>query len=133
VRFPKEVTLQLPALQREALHEIWKREPDTHPSELVEYLLARGIMIKLANYKTGSEECAPDEPLPIGDGALVPECVRLQLDLKLRADVSQAVRDRPDMDLNYFLTLLVELGLDAYLDNLKIVTPMVSADPGEAQ
>jgi hypothetical protein len=132
VRFPREVSLQLPALQRETLHEIWKREPDTHPSELVEYLLARGIMIKLANYKAASDECAHDEPASIEGGALVPECVQLQLDLELREGVSRAARDRPDMDLHNFLTLLIELGLDTYVDDLQIVTPMVSTGPGEA-
>ena len=120
LRFPKQLTIRLPELQRAALQEIHKREPSESPAHLLEGLLAVGIMSRLTKYENGPES-APPFTAENGDQSALCEDVRLRLPPDFRARLRRATRGRPPLPLDDFVFGLFEWGLDAFEEGLVFV------------
>lgn len=130
--FPKQITIRLPELQRVALNALLQREADRSPSDLLERVVAAGISGHLARYADDAEASTAsgnDE----GEPAEIPQTIPLRLERDLGRRLADAMNHRPGSSLETFVLGLLELGLDAYEDDLKIVdgepTDQASPDP----
>ncbi len=124
--FPKTLTIELPALQREALREISRREPCVTPAQLLERLLAAGIASKLASYPGTFE----DSSVSVEERAFISFPASTSLNpMHLRLNRAQSERvhrigvgsRRTTEELALWL---LEWGLDAYEESLHIVQPV---------
>lgn len=122
--FPKTLTIELPALQREALREIRNREPHLTPARLLERLLAAGIASKLRAYPETFEDSRAskehDETSP--DGTSV-EPLHLRLSAAQTARVRRIVGVGTHRTAEEVAMWMLEWGLDAYEESLEVVEP----------
>jgi len=123
LRFPKQLTIQLPELHREALHTIQEHDVQQEPARLLEGLLARGIYSKLRTLNDATEEPtheadeADEWTVDLDD---IPRSVTLNLDREQRDRIAVLLRDTPQADLGSVILCVFEWGLDALSENLSI-------------
>lgn len=122
--FPDILTIELPALQREALREIRSREPHLTPARLLERLLAVGIASKLRVYPEAFE----DSSTPKRDDNSSPDGTSVE-PLHLRLSAAQTARVRGIAGVGAHRTAeevamwMLEWGLDAYEESLEVIEP----------
>ena len=135
MQFPKKLTVELPELEREALRQIHKREPDHAPAALIEQLLAVGIASRLAVYKYEpelndglGEKDAPE----MSSDITVPETVTIHLAREQQECLARTLKSQSPEELERFVTWMFECGLERYSESLHIIDPEGSDDATEA-
>lgn len=117
--FPKQITIRLPELQRTTLNALLQREADRSPSALLARVVATGLCREIALYGDDDEgDLGDDEREPVGE---IPPTLSLYLEPDLRVRLASATIGRAGLNLETFVVRLLELGLDAYEDDLEIV------------
>lgn len=129
--FPKRLTIELPALQREGLHHISIRTPGATPALLLERLLADAIMRQVSTY-TDDEPVSPLPETDVERPLEVPEIVELRLDRKQRRQLASAIRDGGRATLEKLVRWMFEWGLEAYSESLAIRDDGAEASGGNA-
>lgn len=130
MRFPRELTLKLPALQREALEEIQKREPEKGVTDLLEHLLAMGIVQKLAEYADDPGAASAPSPAPDVEPPALPEDLQLHLDADLRTRLGRAMKGHPPFTNDDFVLWLLEWGLENYEEGLEVISEQPDTSGG---
>lgn len=134
IRFPKTLTIELPELLREGFQQLSNRQPQRGVAELLEAVLATGLRAEVLLYPEAPDETygESDEPgSPAGTPEIV-EPLHLTLNSKQTARVLRIIRDRSFRTPEELAVWMLEWGLDAFEENLKLIEP-VGAQHGQGE
>ncbi len=131
LRFPKILKIQLPELQREALQQISRREPNQSPAELLEAILAAGLRSKLLSYPEAVEDTTSGvEGMVHGSADIAPETsppIHLQLNSERSERVFRILKGRSCRTPEELALWMLEWGLDAFEESMLLT---YSSDDG---
>ena len=127
VRFPKTLTIELPELLREGFQQLSNRELQRGTAELLEAVLATGLRAEVLLYPEALDETygESDEPGPTPGTFETVEPLHLTLNSKQRERVLRIIRDSSSRTPEELAMWMLEWGLDAFEENLKLIVVLV--------